>query len=57
MSKSGEKRSELLQQAERDVLTTVRFFPQQGDSAYAQQFDEVLQEIQQALGKPLTGLK
>ncbi len=50
------ERKEVLAQAESDVLMTAKLYPQLGGPQRKSQYDTLLSDIQQSLGKRLTGL-
>jgi len=52
-----DKREEALKSAEQDIVMTVKLYPDLGGAAQKKQYDRLLREIQQAMGKQVTGLK
>jgi len=55
-SRSGSQRTELLQQARRDILVVAQLDPELGGPARREQYDALLRKIQKALGQKESGL-
>ena len=57
MSKSGQQRTDLLNQAEQDISILYRLYPEMGGKTRFDQYDALLRKIQRQLGLRETGLK
>jgi hypothetical protein len=57
MSKSGQERNDLLNQAEQDITILQKLYPEMGGHARREQYDTLLRKIQRNLGTKEQGLK
>ena len=57
MSKSGQERTDLLEQAQKDIVMIYRLYPKMGGKQWYDQYDALLQKIQRLLGVKEEGLK
>jgi tetratricopeptide (TPR) repeat protein len=57
LSKSGRRRTELLNQAQRDITVVYRLYPKMGGEASFNDYDALLKKIQRLLGVPENGLQ
>jgi len=51
MSKKGTERTDLLREAERDILIIQRLRPEMGGKKWYDRYDALLREIQQGIGR------
>ena len=56
LSKSGQQRTDLLEQAKRDIVIVHKLYPKMGGQTWYDQYDALLKKIQKDLGAKPTGL-